>query len=73
MRRGFWLSSNMHINLYAQGIPRRDTPPPKPPDTDRDKDDNEAPATPPTEPEPVPVEEPPSSPGKRGPYVVRHH
>jgi hypothetical protein len=43
--------------------------PTDPPEKDRDND-NEAPETPPTEPEPVPVEEPPSAPGKQGPYVV---
>jgi hypothetical protein len=32
--------------------------------------DDEAPETPPTDPEPVPVQDPPSEPGRRGPYVV---
>jgi hypothetical protein len=32
--------------------------------------DDEAPETPPTDPEPVPVQDPPSEPGRRGPFVV---
>jgi hypothetical protein len=45
--------------------------------TDRPRDrkappapDDEAPETPPTDPKPVPVQDPPSEPGRRGPYVV---
>ena len=43
------------------------------PDPDRPGDDgdpDDTPETPPTEPPPVPVEDPPSAPDKRGPYVV---
>lgn len=43
--------------------------PPKPPSAPPAPDE-EAPETPPTEPAPVPVDDPPSEPSPRGPYVV---
>jgi hypothetical protein len=44
---------------------KRDRTPPSIPELD-----DEAPETPPSEPAPVPVQDPPSEPGTRGPYVV---
>jgi hypothetical protein len=55
------------------GIPTHPEPPPKsppPPPPMPRLPDEDAPETPPSEPPPVPVEDPPSEPGPRGPFVV---
>ena len=58
----------------ANGIPTHPEPPPPtpipPPRRRDDPDGDEAPETPPSNPPPVPVQDPPSEPGKRGPFVV---
>ena len=64
--------SLMHLTSEA---PASTPEPPLPPAGDPTRkripdEDEEAPETPPTEPEPVPVQDPPSEPGRRGPYVV---
>ncbi len=65
--------AQLHLTYEA---PATTPEPPQPPPPDKDWNDRppgpdgEAPETPPTEPEPVPVQDPPSEPGSRGPYVV---
>ena len=69
------------VQLYLPDeAPASPPEPPQPPpagDKDRPRDrkrppepDDEAPETPPTDPAPVPVQDPPSEPRSRGPYVV---
>jgi hypothetical protein len=70
---GASLGCAIRMDYFAEQLPREPPPPPAPDDLDEDTDDtddNDAPSTPPTEPEPVPIDDPPESPGKRGPYVV---
>jgi hypothetical protein len=65
--------SDLGLHLIDEAPLSTPEPPKPPPDGDRtppQEIDDEAPETPPTEPAPVPVQDPPSEPGTRGPYVV---
>ena len=62
------------VGIYATVVASRAygvTANPDETDRDRDQDKDEAPETPPDEPSPPRVEDPPSEPGDKGPYVVR--